>query len=267
MQRFNRTRLITTADPAYQRHVAEMQLQRANQRAMRPPSQRDLFGGEAEELLRAALAARFPLSERRIVEYEERRGRTWQRKYRELDAVILDAPSRVHVFEIKASRRAGALHRALQQVRDTREILRLAVRQVSATVLFVDTGTISLEERAALAAAPDAPEHLPQTLDEAIAEHPELRRVSTLDALSAFPEAIELLVVSVDDIIALAGDRPLSLDWEADELADEEEGAPPPVEPAPLRFSSGDDDAEAESPFAAALRRAQQGERRPRREG
>lgn len=266
MQRFNRTRLITTADPAYQRHVAEMQLQRANQRAMRPPSQRDLFGGEAEELLRAALAARFPLSERRIVEYEERRGRTWQRKYRELDAVILDAPSRVHVFEIKASRRAGALHRALQQLRDTREILRLAVRQVSATVLFVDTGTITEEERAALAAAPDAPEQLPQTLDEAIAEHPELRRVSTLDALSAFPEAIELLVVSVDDIIALAGDRPLSLDWEADELAEEEERALP-AEPTPLRFSSGDDDAEAESPFAAALRRAQQAERRPRREG
>jgi hypothetical protein len=253
MNRFNRTRLLTMDDPAYQRHVAEMQLQRANQRAIRPPSQRDLFGGEAEDLLRESLATRFELSDRRIVEYEERRGRNWQRKYRELDAIVLEAPRRAQVFEIKASRRAGAIHRALRQLQETQAILRLAVQHVSATILFVDTGTITAEERDALAALPDAPDRLPQTLDEAIAEHAELRRVSQLDQLAVFPDAVEVLVLAVDDLIALAGERPLSLDWdeESDESADAEQPAAPPA----VLYSSDPDDA-LESPFAAALRRA-----------
>jgi hypothetical protein len=257
MNRFNRTRLITTDDPAYQRHVAEMQLQRANQRAIKPPSQRDLFGGEAEDVLREALAARFPLSDRRIVEYEERKGRNWQRKYRELDAIVLEAPQRGHVFEIKASRRAGALHRALQQLRDTQAILRLALRQVGATVIFVDTGTITIAERDELAAAPDAPERLPQTLDEAIAEHPEVEQVARFADLQLFGASPQLLVLGVDDIIALAGDRPLSLDWEADDEVTEVADVPTEGSASPALLYTTDDNDEIESPFAAALRKAQ----------
>ncbi len=255
MNRFNRTRLITMDDPAYQRHVAEMQLQRANQRAMRPPSQRDLFGGEAEDLVRESLAARFALSDRRIVEYEERRGRAWQRKYRELDAIVLEAPQRAHVFEIKASRRAGALHRALQQLRDTQAILRLAVRQVGATVIFVDTGTITAAERDELAVAPDAPERLPQTLAEAIAEHPEVQQVARFAELQLFGASPQLLVLGVEDIIALAGNRPLSLDWEDDEVEEAPDVQPEAPAP-PALFYTTDDDDEVESPFAAALRKA-----------
>jgi Holliday junction resolvase-like predicted endonuclease len=253
MNRFNRTRLITTNDSAYQRHVAEMQLQRANQRAIRPPAQRDLFGGEVEDVLRESLAARFPLSDRRIVEYEERKGRNWQRKYRELDAIVFDAPQRAHVFEIKASRRAGAIHRALQQLRDTQAILRLAVRQVGATIIFVDTGTISAAERAELAVAPDAPERLPQTLDEAIADHPELQKVARLDDFALFGDAPQVLVLGVDDIVALAGDRSLSLDW--DEDIEDEADLEPRESPALLYATTEDED--VESPFAAALRKAQ----------
>jgi hypothetical protein len=227
-----------------------MQLQRANQRATRPPAQRDLFGGEAEQLLRAALAQRFELSDRRILEYEERKGRNWQRKYRELDALVVEGQTRVHVFEIKASRRTGALHRALRQLRDTRSILELAFRTVSATVLLVDTGLLTAEEQAAIAAEEDAPERLPQTLADALAEHPEVRQVETIGALQPFPDAIELVVLSVDEIIALANGAPLSLDWEADE---EDEPAEPPAPSGEPLYSTED---EAESPFAAALRKA-----------
>lgn len=253
MSRFYRPRLITQDDPAYQKHVAQMMLQRANQRAIKPPSQRDLFGGEVETVLRGALSERFSLSDRRIVEYEERIGRGMQRKYRELDAVILEGQSRIHVFEIKASRRTGSIHRALRQLRDTRSILSLAFPSVSTTVLLVDTGIITEAERDELAAAPDAPERLPQTLAEAIAEHDEVRQVAALAELQPFPATIELVVLSLDDLIALAGDMPLSLDWDEDEPA--EEAPPPSDEP----FYSTPEDEEAENPFAAAFRKANQG--------
>jgi hypothetical protein len=253
MSRFYRPRLITQDDPAYQKHVAQMMLQRANQRAIQPPSQRDLFGGEVETVLRTVLAERFALSDRRILEYEERIGRGLQRKYRELDAVLLEGQSRIHVFEIKASRRAGAIHRALRQLRDTRSILSLAFPSVSSTVLLVDTGILTEAERDALAAAPDAPERFPQTLAEAIAEHDDLRRVGSVAELQPFPASIELLVLSVDDLIALAGDMPLSLNWEEDEPSDNV-SATPSAEP----LYSTPEDGESENPFAAAFRKAKQ---------
>jgi hypothetical protein len=251
VKRFNRPRLISFDDPAYQRHVAQMQLQRANQRAIRPPSQRDRFGSEVEAVVRSALESRFALSERRIVEYEERVGRSWQRKYRELDGVALDGQTRVQVFEIKASRRAGALHRALRQVRDTQAILKLAFPSVSASVVLIDTGILTAEEQAAPAEI-EPPERVPQTLDEAIAAHDELRRVASLHDLTPFPNTIELVVLSVEELVALAGDQPLSLDWEADE-ADETLPAPPA---APFYSTPDEDD---ETPFAAALRKAAEG--------
>lgn len=260
MKRFDRPRLVTFDDPAYQQHVAQQMLQRANQRATRPPAQRDLFGGEAETLLRAALAERFELSERRILEYEERKGRAWQRKYRELDALVVEGQARVHVFEIKASRRPGALHRALRQLRDTRAILELAFRAVSTSVLVVDTGMLTEAGQAELAAERAAQglatDRLPQTLAEAIAEHEDVRQVADLAALSAFPAATELVVLSVDDIIALAAGAPLSLDWEADEIEPEDEPEPPPT----AVYSTPDE--EEESPLAAALRKAADGQRR-----
>lgn len=255
MIRFNRPRLITADDPAYQAHVAQMLLQRANQRAIRPPSQRDLFGGEAEAILRQQLADQFALSDRRFLEYEERIGRTWQRKYRELDAIVIDGQRRAHVFEIKASRRAGAIHRALQQLRDTQSILRLALPLVSASVLLVDTGMITARERgqwiAEQEAAGVAVDRWPQTLDEAIAAHAEAQRIGSIAELRAFPDAVEIVVLSVDQIVQLAGDAPLSLDWDADEA---EVDPPPAPRPATPRYSTPDED--DENPFAAALRRA-----------
>ena len=218
MSKFARPRLVTFDDPAYQRHVGQMKLERANNRPMRPPSQRDLFGGEAEALIREQLGARFQLGDRRILEYDERIGGRMRRKYRELDAIVVDSQASVVVWEIKASRRSGSLHRALRQLRDTKAILSLAFRSVVCGIIFVDTGTISSAERALLAATKEAPERLPQTLDEAIAEHAELRPRSSFDELRADGDGVELLVLTVSDIVVLSGDRPLSLAWDEDEI-------------------------------------------------
>ncbi len=257
MMRFSRPRLITFDDPAYRAHVEEMLLQRANQRALQPPSQRDLFGGEAEDVLRAMLEERFTLSPRRILDYHERRGQRQYRKFRELDAVVEDE-RRVHAFEIKASRTARALHRAMAQLRDTSEILEPLFRTVATTLIFVDTGVISGADRDALMLQPDAPEQPPQTLDEAIAEYPALQRVASLHELSAFPATPEVVVLKVDDVVALAGDRALSLRWdeEAEDAVNEERVAAPSNPVAPLYTSGGNSD--EDNPFAAAMRKAAQ---------
>lgn len=253
MIRFSRPRLITFDDPAYRAHVEEMMLQRANQRALQPPSQRDLFGGEAEELLRTALGERFTLSPRRILDYNERRGQRMYRKFRELDALV-EEQQRVQVFEIKASRTARALHRAMAQLRDISAILEPLFRSVSTTLVFVDTGVITSAERDALLLEPDAPERAPQTLADAIGEYPALRRVPSLAQISAFPTVPELVVLPIEDVVSLAGVQPLSLRWDEDENDGEDDAdAAPPAAATPL-YTSGDVD--NDNPFAAALRNA-----------
>ena len=112
--RCSRPRLIDTSDPHYRAFMRQIMLTRANQRASRPPSARDLFGGEVETALRGWLEERLMLSPKRIVEYVEQRGNSAVKKYRELDGVVIADPKTAHVFEMKASRRAGSIRRAMQ---------------------------------------------------------------------------------------------------------------------------------------------------------
>ena len=262
MTRFSHPRLITFDDPAYRAHVEEMMLQRANQRALQPPGQRDLFGGEAEELLRTALAEHFTLSPRRILDYNERRGQRMYRKFRELDALVEDQ-QRVQVFEIKASCTARALHRAMAQLRDISAILEPLFRTVATTLVFVDTGVITRTERDALMLESNTPERLPQTLAEAIDDYPALQRVPSLAQIGAFPAMPELVVLQVKDVVALASAQPLSLRWDEDDDDQDEVDATPPAAPPPV-YTSGD--ADEENPFAAALRNAT-AQPKKRREG
>lgn len=252
--RYARPRLITSDDKRYQAHVRQFIIQRANQKAMRPPRQRDLFGGQAEAALRDWIGAQITLSDRRILEYEERRGRNAVTKYREIDAIALD-DGRASVFEIKASRTAGAVRRASGQLRETREILRLLYRNVDATILLVDTGISTAEEIDALMNGPEPPSRPPQTLADVLEALPEIHVAASLDARSSEPDTIAMLRFSVDDIIALVGAENLALNWEADDLESEEEPEPPP---ASSLYSSSGGDAEDndDNPFAAALRKA-----------
>ena len=265
--RFSRPRLIDAEDKQYRAFIEQIMLGKDNQRPTRPPYARELFGGEAEAALRQWLSTQRTLSERRIVEYQEHRGRSAVKKYRELDAVLLVDNRTVEVYEIKASRKASSLRRASQQLRDTRNILRMLFPRVSATILLVDTGIPKneadvaalmkeLAERSETGAAPPYP---PPTLNEVLATLPHVHAISTLDEQTFDADVVSLMHFSVDDIIAIAGAESLHLDWDEDEVEDVSEESEP--EPPRFAYSTGEDqpDDEDESPLAAALRQAMQG--------
>lgn len=258
--RFSRPRLIAADDKQYRAFLAQIMLSKDNQRAIRPPRPRDLFGSEAEAALREWLGTRSPLSERRIVEYLEHRGRSAVRKYRELDALVLRDSKTIHVFEIKASQSAASLRRASLQLRDTRAILGMLYARVHATILLVDTGIPTSADVTAMMAGPDAPPAPPPTLDEVLATLPQIRPIASLDAQPDDPSAIGLLRFTVDDIVALAGAENLHLDWEDEEeepadVADE----PEPAEERYAYSTDTESDEDDDNPLAAALRRAMSG--------
>lgn len=255
--RFSRPRLTDASDPHYRAFVRQIMIGKDNQRPMRPPRTRDLFGGEAEAALRGWLAQQLVLSDRRIVEYLEHRGRSAIKKYRELDAVAIPDQKSIQVFEIKASQKANSLRRAAQQLRDTRSILSMLFFRVSTTILLVDTGIPDARAVAELMAGEDAPPVPPPTLDEMLTLLPHVRLVSSLAERDASAETVNLLRFNVDDIIALAGAENLHLDWEEqEELAEEAPADPEPARPSYAYTTdtpAADDD---DNPLAAALRKA-----------
>jgi hypothetical protein len=260
--RFSRPRLIDASDAQYRAFVRQIMIGKDNQRATRPPLPRELFGGEAEAALRDWLSQRFTLSDRRIVEYLEHRGRSAIKKYRELDAVVLSEQKSIEVFEIKASQKANSLRRAAQQLNDTRAILSMLFRRVNTTILLVDTGIPTAEDVADLMALEDAPPVPPPTLDEVLAILPRVHLAASLDVRDPDPEIVNLLRFSVEDIIALAGGENLHLNWDEEEL-DEQDVAEPPEEPAgpAYAYTTGEPPVEDEddNPLAAALRKAMSG--------
>lgn len=260
--RFSRPRLIDDQDRQYRAHLERIMLARSNFRAMRPPRARDLFGGEAEAALRGWLEQRYTLSNRRIVEYHEHRGRSAIKKYRELDAVVLEDARTIRVFEIKASQKATSLRRAVQQLRDTTAILHMLFPRVYTTILLVDTGIPTAADVAALMAAPDAPPEPPPTLDEMLATLPQVRLVGSLDEQADDPAIVRLLRFNVDDIVALAGAENLHLDWdEDDEELDEVDQEQPEEEEPRFTYTSGEEEGDEKEGGALgeALRRALQG--------
>src|SRR5262245_56232717 len=193
-------------------------LTKANHRATRPPRARDLFGGEAEAALRSWLAFQLPLSDRRIVEYYEHRGRSARLKYRELDAIAIDNARSLQVFEIKASQSATSLRRANRQLQETRTILRPLFPEIRLTILLVDTGIPTAEDVAALTADEDASPIAPPTLADMLEALPQIQLVGSLAERSSDPASVSLLRFSVGDIVALVGADGLHLDWADDDL-------------------------------------------------
>lgn len=261
MTTYGRPRLITEDDKRYRAYIEQFAIARRNQKAMRPPRQRDLFGAEAEAALRQWLGERIELDERRILEYEERRNRRGFIKYRELDAITIERRA-AHVFEIKASRTASALRRAVGQLQETRQILKLLYPSVAVTILLVDTGIpATAEEVDALMASERPPARRPELLAEVLEAVPELRLVSSLDETGEDDGRIAVLRFGVDAIIEIAGAENLSLDWEADDEEPEEPEAPRPASSLyatsePEAGAADDDAGDDDSPLAAALRKA-----------
>jgi hypothetical protein len=266
--RFSRPRLVDESDKQYRAFVAQIMIGKDNQRATRPPRARELFGGEAEEALRGWLAGHYTLSERRIVEYLEHRGRSAVKKYRELDAVVQPDPKSVHVFEIKASQKAASLRRAVQQLRDTQTILRMLFARVYTTILLVDTGiprtreeaerqlAERLENMASRGIRPDRPPDPPPTLDEVLAQLPQVRLAAAPAELADDPQVVTLMRFGVDDIVALAGAENLHLDWDEEEAEADETSAGDESERFAYSTGAEEEQAEEDNPLAAALRRA-----------
>ena len=246
--RFTRARLITRDDPRYRAFMRQLMLSKSNERASRPPAPRDLFGKEAETALRDWLAAQLPLSERRFLEYVDQRERSGFVKYREIDAVSIIDPRSIEVFEIKASRNASSVRRALRQLDDTSAILGTIFPRVRMTILLVDTGIPTPEEVILTMAASDAPKSPPPTLDDVLEAVPRIRLVTSLDERDANLDIVSLLRLGVADIIALVGAENLHLNW--DEEPDEQPSLP---EPSQTAYSS-DDPSDEDNPFAVALR-------------
>jgi len=263
--RFSRPRLIDTNDPQYRAFVRQIMIGKDNQRPMRPPRARELFGGEAEAALRDWLAQRYTLSERRIVEYLEHRGRSAIKKYRELDAVVIPDQKSIEIFEIKASQKAASIRRAVQQLRDTRTILGMLFFHVHTTILLVDTGIPDARAVAELMASEDPPPLPPPTLDEVLALVPQVKLVGSLEERDRNPEIVNLIRFGVDNIIALAGAEHLHLNWDEEEeaaqgaeeaeAAEESSGKPNYAYTTDEPSAEEDDD----NPLAAALRRAMEG--------
>ncbi|RRR69184.1 MAG: hypothetical protein EI684_16455 [Candidatus Viridilinea halotolerans] len=257
MTTYARPRLIAEDDPRYRAHVAQFVLLRKNQKAMRPPRQRELFGGQAEAALRTWLDARLELDDRRILEYEERRNRRGFIKYRELDGLHIAART-AHVFEIKASRSASALRRAIGQLQETRAILRLLYPVVAVTILLVDTGIPADQEALeALMSSERPPPRRPELFAEVLEALPDLHFCTSFEQ-TGDAERVGLLRFSVEDIIAIAGAENLALAWEEDDLEPDEPPEPRPTSSLyttsePNETPPDDDD---DNPMAAAMRRA-----------
>ncbi len=218
--RYARPRLTTSDDRHYREYVAYYVVQRNNTKARHAPSQRTLFGYEAENVLRDWLRTRLRLSDQRILEYEEQRGGRLYIKYRELDALVVERHHTAWVFEIKASRRMASVKRACRQLRETRDILHLLFPKVYATILLVDTGLPRSFAQQVLhhtEPEPAPPAENEDTLTGMLDTHPYVHRVPSLEDCNSDPELIDLLVFSSQQIIRLAGDTNLSLDWAADD--------------------------------------------------
>lgn len=253
---YARPRLTTTHDKRYRAYVQQFLLQRKNQRAMRPPLQREIFGGQAEDALRQWLGQQqnLILSEQRILEYEERKGKRAVIKYRELDAVVIEDKRTIWVFEAKASRSANSLRRAVAQLQETRTILRLLYPYVHATILLVNTGIPTAQEVTELMTSPEPPSEPPETLKEVIESLEKVHTMTNLAERSTDGITLDLLLFDVDDIIAIAGAENLALDWSAD---DEQEATAPTQAPQSPIYSTSDDDADQSGgALAEALRRA-----------
>lgn len=252
--RYQRVRLHEQSDPRYRAYLASIMMGRNNHKATRPASNRSIFGGEVEILLRQWLAQFHPLSDRRFVEYDERSGRQLVRKYREIDAVFEFGQRHVHLFEIKATSQVRSINRGLRQLSETTAILQTIMGTIHSTLLLVDTGIITPAEVTTIMAEPDAPTYAPVTLDDFMRDHPHTPIITPTE-FQAQSSITHVVRFEIADIMALAGDTvaALHLDW-SDELEEDDE----PVEPAPSTTYHSHDDADdsAESPLAAAMRRA-----------
>ncbi len=134
-------RLVTPSDPGYRAYMDRLTAESFTLRAKLPPTAAWLVSGIAERAVRAWLAPRAGLTDRRILAYRQRgRGYDYVDAYHELDAVAWDAEAEAPtvVYEIKCSRNPKSVAKATGQLCRAVALLRRQWPNVKACALFVD---------------------------------------------------------------------------------------------------------------------------------
>ncbi len=198
VKKFSNVKLIDFDDEGYQRYVAPFLLAR---KRWKPGaiSARSRFGYEVEEVIRVWLAEHTTLVPERVLQYTEWGHGRQARNYRELDAVE-QRPDGLFFYEIKASRSAQSLRRGIAQVKKTGHILSTAFKGVKGFIFFVCTDAEVLPE-----------------LQVVIEETEGVSLLASFQERETWPEPVGVLVLSVADIVAIAGEEALTLEWEDEE--------------------------------------------------
>ncbi len=206
VKKLSNVKLIDFDDESYQCYIAPFLLARESWKpgAM---SARSKFGYEVEEVIRTWLAEHATLIPERVLQYTEWGHGRQARNYRELDAVEKRADG-LFFYEIKASRSAQSLRRGIAQVKKTGHILSTAFKGVKGLIFFVCTDE----------------EALP-ALQEVIEEAEGVALLTAFEERETSPAPVGVLVLSVADIVAIAGQDALTLEWE------DEEGETVEIEP------------------------------------
>jgi len=256
LMRFHRVRMHDIDDPQYRAYIVGVMATKTNHKAIRPATNRSIFGAEAEEVLRTWMQQFHALSSNRYVEYDERVGTQLIRKYRELDGVHSRDATHIHIYEGKARGQLRSINRGLRQLNETRAILRRIIPHVACTLLLVDTGIITAAEVTARMQSDDPPHHQPATLADFQRDHPELPFYAHTAYQPRTDEATAVVTFAIADIVTMAGRDAdtLHLDW-SDEFEDtNDDEDEPQVESGYSSHDAVTD--EEDSPFAAALRKA-----------
>ena len=196
---YSAVKLVGFDDPDYQEYIAPFVLARRRWKRA-PMAARAQFGQEVEEVLRDWLATQAPLSPERVLTYIEHGGGRVARNFRELDAVEVVGLEALIFYEIKASRSLLAFRRAVSQVRKTAAILSTAFKLVRGVILFVCTDDDVRPE-----------------IEQVVVKVDELSLLAGLEDRLALVRPTGVLLMGVGDVVALAGERRLTLEWEDEE--------------------------------------------------
>lgn len=198
VKKFSNVKLIDFDDEDYQRYIAPFLIARESWKPG-PMSARSRFGYEVEEVIRAWLAEHTTLIPERVLQYTEWGHGRQARNYRELDAVE-KRPDGLFFYEVKASRSAHSLRRGIAQVKKTGHILSTAFKGVKGFIFFICTDEEVLPE-----------------LQEVIEEAEDVSLLTSFEERETLPEPVGALVLSVADIVAIADEDALTLEWEDEE--------------------------------------------------
>jgi hypothetical protein len=256
-ERVRRVALVRVDDPAY---VEAMSQAAADHRRLGPRQDPgDLYRAShhVEAAVRGWLGARLPLLDERVIDAEllPVGGRSYERRFIELDAVVGRDGEPVRLVEVKFSAGAGAVRRGLSQLVRARDLLRHRWPGLGRLLILVEAN------RTGVALDPDRLRDVTVIAPDALAEPAHLAPVALLVLTAAdlrthldaearalvergHDEGDALTAARLARAMALEAAAGGATDWPAVAAAEPRQDGPS------VRFGDEPDD-EADSPFAA----------------